>query len=256
MRIAIFSDIHGNSIALDAVLADIQSQGGVDEYWILGDLVAIGHDPIGVMERLTKLPNAHFIRGNTDRYVVTGEHPEPHIEDVRADISKLPRMLEVARSFNWTKGAVTATGWLEWLATLPLEKRMTLPNGTRLLGIHATHNKDDGYGMMPDLSDDELWAMFEGCEADLVCVGHTHTPQDRTVNSVRIINLGSISNQFAPNVCASYVLLEADQSGYHLEHRNVEYDRDAVIEAICKARHPAADYVTRFMRGERHLPRR
>ena len=36
------SDIHGNPIALDAVLADIQDQGGVDSCWVLGDIVAIG----------------------------------------------------------------------------------------------------------------------------------------------------------------------------------------------------------------------
>ncbi len=42
MRLAILSDIHGNLVALDPILADIQAQGGVDEYWILGDLVAIG----------------------------------------------------------------------------------------------------------------------------------------------------------------------------------------------------------------------
>lgn len=256
MRLALFSDIHGNSIALDAVLADIQSQGGVDEYWVLGDLVALGHDPVGVLDRVSKLPNAHFTRGNTDRYVVTGEHPEPHIEDIEADITKLPRMLEVARSFNWTKGAVTATGWREWLAALPLEKRSTLPDGTRLLGVHATHGKDDGYGMMPDLNDDELWKLFEGCDADLVCVGHTHTPQDRTVNGVRLINLGSVSNQFAPKLYASYVLLKANPTGYHLEHHSVEYDRDAVIEALYKVGHPAADHVIQFMRGQRYLPRR
>jgi len=39
MRFAMISDIHGNSRALDAVLNDIQSQGGVDEYWLLGDHV-------------------------------------------------------------------------------------------------------------------------------------------------------------------------------------------------------------------------
>lgn len=38
MRLAILSDIHGNSIALDAVLADIATTGEVDEYWVLGDL--------------------------------------------------------------------------------------------------------------------------------------------------------------------------------------------------------------------------
>ncbi len=78
MKNALLSDIHGNSVELDAVLEDIKSQGDVDAYWILGDLVAIGPDPVGVLQRLSILPNARFIRGNTDRYVVTGDRPHPH----------------------------------------------------------------------------------------------------------------------------------------------------------------------------------
>ena len=36
MRIALISDIHGNLLALEAVLADVAAQGGVDAYWISG----------------------------------------------------------------------------------------------------------------------------------------------------------------------------------------------------------------------------
>ena len=77
MRLAILSDIHGNAIALKAVLADIERLGGVDALWILGDLVAIGPDPIGVLECIAALPQVYCTRGNTDRYVVTGERPSP-----------------------------------------------------------------------------------------------------------------------------------------------------------------------------------
>jgi len=45
MRLAMFSDIHGNPIAFNAVLEDIAARGGVDGYCVLGDLVAIGYDP-------------------------------------------------------------------------------------------------------------------------------------------------------------------------------------------------------------------
>jgi len=79
MRIALLSDIHGNSIALDAVLKDISAQGGTDEYLILGDLAAIGYDPIGALERVAALPRAHIIRGNTDRCLVSGERPAPSL---------------------------------------------------------------------------------------------------------------------------------------------------------------------------------
>ena len=52
------------------MLKDIEFSGGVDEYWLLGDYVSIGPDPIGVLNRLTALKNTRFIRGNTDRYLV------------------------------------------------------------------------------------------------------------------------------------------------------------------------------------------
>lgn len=90
MRIALLSDIHGNFLALDAVLKDIEAQGGVESYWILGDLVAIGPEPVRVLEALLALPNAIFTRGNTDRYVVTGERPSPFDADVKRDLTLLP----------------------------------------------------------------------------------------------------------------------------------------------------------------------
>lgn len=73
MRIALLSDIHGNPLALDAVLADIAERGGVDAYWVLGDFSSMGYDPVGVLERVTKLPNAFFTRGNHDRQAVIEE---------------------------------------------------------------------------------------------------------------------------------------------------------------------------------------
>ncbi len=251
MRLAFLSDIHGNPIALDAVLADIQAQGGADTYWVLGDLVAIGPDPVGTLQRLVRLPNVRFARGNTDRYVVTRDRLESALADVRADPGLLPNLVGLEQSLSWTQGAVTAAGWLDWLAALPLELRMTLPDGTRLLGVHASPGTDDGVGMRPTMSDAELAALLTGCEADLVCVGHTHWPQDRTVNSVRMVNLGSVSNPLPPDLRASYALLEAHASGYHLQHRRVDYDREAVIELTQKVRHPPAGYIARFMLGQR-----
>ncbi|MBI5082182.1 MAG: metallophosphoesterase family protein [Chloroflexi bacterium] len=255
MRIAIFSDIHGNSIALDAVLADIQTRGGVDEYWILGDLVAIGHDPLGVLERLSKLPNAHLIRGNTDRYVTSDDQPpQEWVNEVKKDTSQLPQLITVTRSMTWTRGAVSVAGWFDWLAALPLDRRFTLPNGTRVLCVHASPGTDEGRGMNPWMTDDELWELLKECDADLVFVGHTHQAQDRTVNGVRLINPSSVSNPIAPDLRAGYVLLTADEKGYRLEQRRVDYDHESVVEAIQKIKHPAAELVTQHLRGQQ-LPR-
>ena len=250
MRIALLSDVHGNPIALDAVLTDIRAQGGVDIYWVLGDVAAIGYDPVGVIERLVALPCIRFVHGNTDRYLVTGERPPPTLEDAQADPSHLSKLIEVAQSFAWTQGVVTATGWLNWLAELPLEQRMVLPDGTRLLGVHAAPGTDDGPGVHLGLSDVELHSLFINCGAEVVCVGHTHIPLDRSVAGIRIINPGSVSNPLTAELQASYVLLDANPSGYHIQFRQVAYDWEAVIVAIQRSHHPASTFLIQYMRGQ------
>jgi predicted phosphodiesterase len=254
MRLAMLSDIHGNPIALDAVLADIQKQGSVDGYWILGDFSALGYDPVGVLERVTALPNASFTRGNTDRYIITGERPGPTLEEAQAHPQLVPRLAELAANFAWTQGFIQARGWWNWLAGLPLEVRLILPDGTRVLGVHAAPGFDDGPGINPMSDEGELRELLAPAEADLVIVGHTHFPLERCVDGVRVLNLGSVSNPITPRLQASYALLEADTNGYQLQLRFVDYNRQAVIEAIQQISHPAASFLTQFMRGEKISP--
>lgn len=251
MRVAILSDIHGNPIALDAVLADIREQGGVDGYWVLGDFSAIGYDPVTVLERLSKLPNLQCTRGNTDRYTVIGESLDVLVSAIEKDPQILAKVLESVAGSGWTRGYVVAEGWWDWLAALPLELRVTLPDGTRFLGVHAAPGLDDGPGIHPDLSEAELLALVEPAEADLICVGHTHRPMERVVNGIHVINLGSVSNPVTDNLLASYVLLDARISGYQLSFRKVEYDRQAVIEAVRKVHTPAEEYIVRLMQGKK-----
>jgi predicted phosphodiesterase len=250
MRIALISDIHGNPLALEAVLADIAAQGGVDTYWILGDFSSLGYDPVGVLERVTQLPNASFSRGNHDRYTVTGERPGPTVERAQAKPHLVPLLVEMTANLAWTQGQIRASGWWDWLAQLPLELRTTLPDGTRMLGVHAAPGLDDGPGIIPLLSDDELRALLAPADADLVIVGHTHVPLDRTIDGVRVVNIGSVSNPMRTRLEASYALLNADSTGYDVQLRYVDYDHQAVIEELQRVKHPTVEFLAKFMRGE------
>ena len=54
-KIALLSDIHGNTTALEAVLADAR-QLGVDEYWLLGDILMPGTGRRRILDLLDQLP--------------------------------------------------------------------------------------------------------------------------------------------------------------------------------------------------------
>jgi predicted phosphodiesterase len=249
LKVAILADIHGNTLALKNVLEDAESIG-VDGYWFLGDYAAIGYDPVGVLKRITHLPNARFIHGNTDRYLVTGELPWMQLDAAIKDLAHARTHVQVARSFAWTTGAIGTTGWLSWFKVLPLDFRFTLPDGTRVLAVHAAPGTDDGMGININTPEEELYALVEKSEAELVLVGHTHLPFDRIAGNIRVVNPGSVSNPFPPDLRACYAVLEADERGYTIQHRRVDYDHEAVIKAVQEVNHPALDYIERFMRGE------
>lgn len=252
MRIALFSDIHGNVHALDAVLADIEAQGGVDEYWILGDLVASGPSPVAVLDRIHALNNARCIRGNTDTHICTDKRPSPTFPDVQQNPAKLSQLALVAHGCGWTQGAITQGGYFDWLSQLPLTIEDTLPDGTRVLGCHASPHSEDGLGFHRALSPADLDTVIGDAEAELFFGGHHHLTFDIDIGGRRVVNLGSLSNDVLPEIFASYVLLEADASSHRLVHHRVDYDREEAIREMVRVHYPGTAFVSGFLRGENH----
>jgi len=124
VRAAVFSDVHGNLPALEAVLAAARERE-VDEVWIVGDLVAHGPQPAETVQRLKALPSARIVRGNTDRYVLTGDLSGliPSLDQPRSP--EAVRALVAATSAHaWTRGCITTPGGYDWLDALPIERRL------------------------------------------------------------------------------------------------------------------------------------
>src|SRR5688572_32003703 len=74
MKIAVFSDIHGNCLALETVLADIK-QAGVDQLVCLGDVVQGGPQPAETLAIMQELV-CPVVMGNTDDWMLTGTTAE------------------------------------------------------------------------------------------------------------------------------------------------------------------------------------
>lgn len=171
-RIALFSDVHGNSAALDAVLDDIASCG-VAEVYCLGDLVGYGPDPAGVIERVRAL-GIPTIQGNYDDGVGNrrGECGCYYAtEQARAD---------GAASYAYADAAVGDADH-EWLAALPAQIRFE-HEGARVVLAHGSPRKINEY-LLPDRTDAQLARLADEAAADVVCVGHIHLHYHRAMTA-------------------------------------------------------------------------
>lgn len=253
MKLGVVADVHGNDGALRAVLADA-GRFGVDRWWALGDHVLFGPRPVEVLELLRGLPGIGMLRGNTDRYVLTGEQPAPHATAAAAAGSAdlVERYAAMAAHIGWTRGVLDQAGLLGVLDDLPARLRLRLPGGAAVLGVHASPGADDGPGIAPGTSEDQLGQLLAGCGADVVIGGHTHYATDRVVGGIRALNPGSTGLPRSHGI-ANWLLVEDEGGQLAVTLRAVPYDAGAVAADMRRRRHPGAEFITSILTGARQL---
>jgi putative phosphoesterase len=219
MRVALFSDVHSNLPALEAVLEDI-ARVGVDRRYTLGDLVGYAPWPNEVLERLAAedLPG---VMGNYDDG--TGFD---RAECGCAYNNPLERALG-DESFAWTKAHTTDRnkGYLRSLAS---EIRFEA-DGRRYLLVHGSPRRINEY-LYEDKPDATFARVAAGADADVIVCGHTHRPYDRTVGNARFINTGSTGKPKDGDPRACWVLLDTGTGS--AEFRRVAYDVERAARAV------------------------
>ncbi len=242
--IGIVADIHANPFALGAVLTH-GAQAGVDRWVVLGDVVAMGPEPERVLRQLREVEVVAWVAGNTERYVLTGDRPDPTFEEVEEDPSQLQRLVEVTASFAWTKGFLAASGSLPMLREFRSSVEFKLPDGTLALAVHASLEADDGPGITPDEHPDVLADLFVDTNATIIFGGHTHRATDRAIDGVRFVNPGSVSNHHTPEATASYATLHLERSDHVVTHHDVDYDKQSAIDSIRTSGIPGSEFLLR-----------
>jgi predicted phosphodiesterase len=235
MRLAVLSDIHGNLLALDAVLRDLKQSGGVDQTWILGDLCAFGPRPAECLQRVRDLPNTDVISGNTDRYLVTGERPRLQPKD-EADWQTIPdRLRERDANFSWTVSRLAFADY-EYLRQLHHELSLDVPGYGWVIGYHGAPG-DDERNLLPDTPADEVLDQLLDREGRLGFGGHTHSPMDRDLGHWRVVNVGSVGMP-RNRTQASYALVTFEAGAATVDLRRVEFDMQAVEKDMQQQNHP------------------
>jgi putative phosphoesterase len=230
LRIALFSDVHGNLPALDAVLVDIGA-AGVDGVYCLGDLVGYGPDPAGVIRRIRGL-GIPTIRGNYDDGV--GNRRRSCGCYYASDQAEA----DGKDSYAFTDATLDDADH-EWLAALPDELRFEA-EGLRVLLAHGSPRKINEY-LLPDRTEKQLARLAVEADADVVCVGHVHMPYHRVLTAedgrrVDYVSDGSVGKpkDGDPRACWAEVTLGGEQRVAAVFHR-VAYDVDAVASAMLAA---------------------
>jgi predicted phosphodiesterase len=229
MRIALLSDVHGNSPAFEAVLADVEEQS-VEEVWCLGDLVGYGAQP----DRCVELARDHCdfsLAGNHD-LVVTGEIP---IEDFSSS---------AATAARWTQETIQEDS-LDYL------KRLEPADATREPALFHASPRDPVWEYV--LSTWQAEECLEEMEARVGAVGHSHVAlwflrddsgkvtgataeagEELDLSAGRwLVNPGGVGQPRDGDSRAAWLLL--DTSTWMATWHRVEYPIDEAARAIEEA---------------------
>ena len=217
-RIAFISDVHGNSLALKAVLDDMQSRA-ITRLVNMGDALYGPLDPKTTAE-LLKASGAVHIRGNQDRILLESEiNPSETMQYVKGQLGKED---------------------LEWIESMP----STYMLDGEIFLCHGTPSSDETYltetvlphGVFLRSSEEIASELQEVGQAVIVC-GHSHIPRSCYLPDGKlIINPGSVGlpayddelpfphKMESGNPYAKYCILTKQDKQWKVEHIAVPYD--------------------------------
>jgi predicted phosphodiesterase len=174
------SDIHGNLDALRAVLATAERRS-FHKLLVAGDIVFPGPEPLETWRRLAAA-GAIMVQGVSDKALAT---LDPSSLNPRSEHER--KMLERMKQVRAELGDLV----LERIRRLPTHARVPLEDGGELLLVHGSPVHPDE-ALSFDMTDEEIDAELGDDCGDVVVCGMSHTPFQRDIGGVRVVNVGSI----------------------------------------------------------------
>ena len=252
MRIAVFSDLHGNPFACRAVLDAIATQGAFDAIIGAGDLLLGGSDPRACFEML-HAAGVQGVYGNTEIYLLNPE-------DIPPDELHRKMWVEIQPVAYWVLEQIGAASQ-EWVRRLPFELRCS-PNGKRHNDLLVTHanRRDVELMILPDPAaqsrlwgevrqpdDDHILAQaLQGDPVGVLAFGHFHSGFTRLWQGQQLVNVACCS---LPGIDhdprARYTVFEWSAGRWCWQTYWVEYAWQREVEAL---RRSAMPFPERFIR--------
>ena len=234
MKIAILSDIHGNSHALKATL-EHANKLGVEYFFVLGDLIGYYLQPGKVVSTIMSLPGI-AIQGNHERLIEKIINSKLKIEEVNEKYGEGHQI--ALQTLKETE--------INWLINLEKEKDIII-DGISIKLCHGAPGYPDEY-LYPDISQHKL-LQFCNKEYDYIFTGHTHYPFFFFHNNCAIVNVGSVGQSKDIGGLASWGLLDTSNKTY-IPYRT-PYKVDRLIKEIINSRNSNMDYLVSVLKRNR-----
>jgi predicted phosphodiesterase len=238
MRVAAFSDTHGNLLGLEAVLADIERHGSFATLLMAGDLVAGGPWPAETLARIRAL-RCPAVLGNTDRYLFA----DPITLDL-AGVSTKERAMNA-----WTVAQIGQEG-LAYIRSLPFKYHLDGPGGG-LLMVHANpENLEDHIAPEEDAA--TIARRLTTVREPVLVFGHLHIAYQRRVAGKLLVNVASAGFPRDGDRRAAWAEIWHADAAWHARIHRVPYDVAAVVAALRSCPMPNANKRARVLLEARY----
>lgn len=238
MGIAIISDIHGNNVAFEAVIRDIEGQG-INQIIFLGDLVMVGPEPKLVINMLKALNPLCWIKGNTDMW----------FDEMSGNWApKTEKEWELYEYYQYAKARLNKDE-TEFILRRPITEVVECM-GKSILCVHGSPRAVNEI-MDYRVPEEYLMQMIEGVKEDIIVCGHSHVPYIGEHKGKYIFNVGSVGKPLDGDNRASYGIVNTRQDDEpEFEIRRVNYSISEILNLAKVENFPNVEkYETVLTRG-------
>ncbi len=213
MKLVVFSDIHGNALALESFVKEL-SNFSYDKIVFLGDIFGYYYEQEKCFDLLKKIPNLIWLKGNHDGYAVKAYHDE-------VDSDKL--IASYGHSYEGIRNRFTKND-IDFISDLP-SSYVFEKEGKKIALFHGRPEDSLEGRIYPDtpLTDGEFG------KYDTVFLGHTHCKMNRIIGKTKVISPGSLGQ---PRDGKGYGFLVYDMLSEECQFININVDNSILKSEI------------------------
>lgn len=231
MKIAVFSDIHGNYQALKAIVRDIK-KNNVNEVVCLGDSIGLGPSSKQCLDLIFK-ENIKYLLGNHELYYIYGTSIDDEIVDDELNHHK------------WVKNSI-GENYIEKLKSQKIKLSLNILD-KKITFFHFFQNK----GVYPfrDLNILNNYSeIFSNESADYVFFGHEHGEHYYEIDNKKFYCVGS-SGCSKNNETFYHIITITSDIKVKYEKRIINYDRDSFENVLINAKYPEKKIISKIFFG-------